>query len=161
MANITLYIEDLVTRMTLKVMLEAEGHRIVEVDASLAITDDPAQGAGLAKHRATLVLATASRIPDCVRAMREGVYGYIYLPLQPGEAPLMVHRALEWQESHADGTRETTAEPQSLEAVEARHIRETLRRCKNNQARAARVLGIGRNTLWRKLKKIDVDSVHR
>ena len=41
-----------------------------------------------------------------------------------------------------------------LEEVEALHILDTLRRCKNNQAHAARKLGIGRNTLWRKLKKI-------
>ncbi len=161
MANITLYIEDMVTRMTIKVMLEAEGHCIVEVDANLAITDDPEQAVGLAKHRATLVLATAARIPESVRAMRSGVYGYIYLPLQPGEAPLMVRRALEWHEAHGADEKASECGPQSLKAVEARHIRETLRRCKNNQARAARALGIGRNTLWRKLKKIDPDSAIR
>jgi len=161
MANITLYIENMVTRMTLKVMLEAEGHRMVDVDANLAITDDPEQGVALAQYRATLLLATAARIPECVRAMRAGVFGYIYVPLQPGEAPLMVRRALEWQEVSTGTVRDAEEEPQSLEEVEARHIRETLRRCKNNQARAARVLGIGRNTLWRKLKKYDRDSVPR
>jgi two-component system response regulator HydG len=33
------------------------------------------------------------------------------------------------------------------------HIQRVLRVCKHNQAKAARILGIGRNTLWRKLKR--------
>ena len=42
----------------------------------------------------------------------------------------------------------------TLEEVETRHILATLRRCRHNQSEAARILGIGRNTLWRKRKKI-------
>jgi DNA-binding protein Fis len=44
--------------------------------------------------------------------------------------------------------------PLTLEEVEEVHILDTMRRCRDNQARAARELGIGRNTLWRKLKRI-------
>jgi DNA-binding NtrC family response regulator len=40
----------------------------------------------------------------------------------------------------------------SLEDIEKRHILSVLESCKNNQAEAAKKLGIGRNTLWRKLK---------
>ena len=43
----------------------------------------------------------------------------------------------------------------SLEEAEAEHIQEGLRHCKNNRAKAARILVIGRNTLWRKLKIIE------
>ena len=42
----------------------------------------------------------------------------------------------------------------TLEQIELDYIQQVLRACKHNQARAARVLGIGRNTLWRKLKKV-------
>lgn len=45
-----------------------------------------------------------------------------------------------------------------LAEVERRHILGVLRHCRNNKVRAAAVLGIGYNTLWRKLKQYDKDS---
>lgn len=41
----------------------------------------------------------------------------------------------------------------SLAEMERRHILAVLQRCGNNRTKAAAVLGIGTNTLWRKLKK--------
>jgi transcriptional regulator of acetoin/glycerol metabolism len=41
----------------------------------------------------------------------------------------------------------------SLKEVERQHILETVRACNENYDEAARVLGIGRTTLWRKLKE--------
>ncbi len=43
-----------------------------------------------------------------------------------------------------------------LREVERGHILATLRECQGNQAKAADLLGIGRNTLWRKLKEYGV-----
>ena len=43
-----------------------------------------------------------------------------------------------------------------LRDVEREHILTTLRECHGNQAKAAELLGIGRNTLWRKLKEYGV-----
>ena len=43
--------------------------------------------------------------------------------------------------------------PGSLEEVEKALIAETLKRCKGNRSMAARRLGIGRSSLWRKIKK--------
>jgi two-component system response regulator HydG len=42
--------------------------------------------------------------------------------------------------------------PRTLAAVEREHVLRTLDACGGSQARAAVVLGIGRNTLWRKLR---------
>jgi two-component system response regulator HydG len=45
----------------------------------------------------------------------------------------------------------------SLETMEQIHIRRVLENCKWNRSRAARELGIGYNTLWRKMKKYGIE----
>ena len=56
---------------------------------------------------------------------------------------------------------ETTAKPRRLDEVEREHILRTLDAYAWNQARAAEALGIGRNTLWRKLKDYGVAPPER
>jgi DNA-binding NtrC family response regulator len=156
MARIALYIDDLPNRFTMKAMLEAEGHIIAETrrgDADLVIADDCAAAIREARRRPALCLAAASQIPAAVEAMQQGVFGYIFLPLQPGEAAVMVSRALEGAGRKDTGPVAPPVENQALAEVEKQHILDTLHRCRHNQARTARQLGIGRNTLWRKLKK--------
>ncbi len=51
------------------------------------------------------------------------------------------------------GPMDTGSRP--LNDVESDHILDVVRQCKGNRAKAARLLGVGRNTLWRKLKQID------
>jgi DNA-binding NtrC family response regulator len=46
----------------------------------------------------------------------------------------------------------------TLAEVERLHIERVLRACEGNRAEAARVLGVGRNTLWRKLQKYMLDA---
>ncbi len=50
--------------------------------------------------------------------------------------------------------------PQALTLAEAerRHILQTLERCGWNHSRAAEVLGIGRTSLWRKLKEYQIEA---
>ncbi|MCW8853994.1 MAG: sigma-54 dependent transcriptional regulator [Gammaproteobacteria bacterium] len=48
--------------------------------------------------------------------------------------------------------------PQSLEEIEAYFIRKTLRECKNDRALAASILGIDKSTLWRKIKRYNLDE---
>jgi DNA-binding NtrC family response regulator len=148
MARVRLAIADPVNGLTLKTLLEADGHIVGEISPDVIITDNYVHAVSYAERSSTLVLAGASQVRDAVDAMRRGVFGYIYVPLVPGEAALMVRRAV--------ATAPIAAEPQTarLEEVEMEHILEMLRRCKGNRAEAARQLGIGRNTLWRKLKRI-------
>ena len=158
MALIGFDINDPASRMTLKVMLEVEGHTIVDGDrgAPLLITDNyTAAVERVSTETAVLVLSKMEQLPVAIQAMRQGVFGYIFLPFQPGEAGLMVERALQRKSSAGASSQESSDDPNTLEEVEATHILSTLRRCKNNQAKTARILGIGRNTLWRKLKKIE------
>ncbi len=46
----------------------------------------------------------------------------------------------------------------TLEEVERSHILEVLNRTGGNKAQAARVLGVDRSSLWRKLKSYDIDE---
>jgi DNA-binding NtrC family response regulator len=153
MAIVGLHIEDLANRLTLKALLEAEGHRVDPPgeEAEVMIADDPQRAVALSSRVPVLLLAPLGEIGRAVEAMYKGVYGYIVLPLQPGEAAIMVERALGGVNARG-GAEEAAAALRSLADAEADHILWTLRQCKYNQARAARVLGIGRNTLWRKLK---------
>jgi DNA-binding NtrC family response regulator len=149
MARVLLDIDDMVNQTTLEAMLRAAGHEVVGVNPEVRVTDDPLRAIHLAREGPVLVLAAASGLRAAIAAMRQGVHGYIFLPFQPGEADLMVRRA-----THA-APEDPAAPMETLSRVEERHIREVLRRCKGNRARAAKILGIGRNTLWRKLRAMD------
>jgi DNA-binding NtrC family response regulator len=150
MARVQLLIDDVPQRMTLRVTLEAAGHTLVDAAPDVVLTDSVETAGKRAADCRAIVLAPASEIPNAVRAMREaGVYGYVYLPLQPGEAVTAVERAA----ASSSGVENPGADQRTLEPVEMEHIERVLRQCKHNQAKAARVLGIGRNTLWRKLKR--------
>lgn len=149
MAHIQLHVSDTANRLTLHTLLQSAGHTTVESGAEVSITDDLEWAVDAAANGPVLVLATASQIREAVAAMQKGVYGYIFLPLQPGEADLMVRRAL------GAGPAPQTPDTRPLSEIEAVHILEVLRQCKGNRAKAARMLGVGRNTLWRKLKEIE------
>lgn len=154
MARIQLEIEDTAQRMTLKAMLEAEGHTFGPADPEVVFHDSIEKARSESGNVPTVVLATASQIPDAVRAMQEGVWGYLFVPLQAGEAGLMVQRALARRRGSPEVETPAEGEFKSLEQIELDYIKHVVRACKFNQARAARILGIGRNTLWRKLKKV-------
>ncbi len=152
MARITLDINDASQRLTLAAMLQADGHVIVEHDGIITIADTPAAAVAAAPASRTLLLTPVSGVPDAIAAMREGVYGYILLPLQPDEANLMVARALSHRMPSPDSLAEKDPADITLAEAEKQHIEKVLRACKGNQVKAARRLGIGRNTLWRKMK---------
>jgi DNA-binding NtrC family response regulator len=166
MAVVWLHIEDTTDRLTLKAILESEGHQAGGSESEVAIADSPERAEILADRMPTLLLSTFADLPRALEAMRRGVFGYILRPFQPGEAALMVKRALavadrgpaaaSVQVEYAE-----TKELVPLAAVEREHIERVLRACRQNHTRAAHVLGIGRNTLWRKLKKYEAEDQSR
>ncbi len=139
--------------MTLRALLAAEGHVMDSDDPEVAIADSAERAVALAAKLPCLILATVSEVPLAVEAMRQGVFGYLLNPFQPGEAGLMVRRAVEWHGGRSPEERSAPV-PMRMEEAETRLILDTLRQCKYNKSEAARRLGIGRNTLWRKLKAI-------
>lgn len=149
-ARLHLKIDHEAPRLTLKAMMEAEGHIMSSIDVDAVLSDDIDFAIRASQDQPTIVLTTANEIPRAVAAMKKGVYGYIFIPLQAGEAQMMVERALDAKRSEEPSLLEIAP----LEQIETEHILRVLRMCKHNQAKAARILCIGRNTLWRKLKKI-------
>jgi len=149
--RVLLDIADQTTKLTLHAMLEKDGHLVVSANPDVIIAGEARGAVVHAQSKPTLLLSSMADIPEAVRAMRRGVYGYVFLPLQPGEAGLMVERAVA---SAGIPVRNEPAQGGTINDAESRLILATLRQCKYNRTKAARALGIGRNTLWRKLKKI-------
>jgi DNA-binding NtrC family response regulator len=149
MINVLIDVADAAARATLKAMLEADGFGVTAMSPDAVITDESGKAVSYARSAPTLMLAEANAVPQAVAAMRRGVYGYIFMPFQPGEASMMVNRAI----AGTGGAPAAQSKTISLAQEETRLIREAMRACKNNKTEAARLLGIGRNTLWRKLKK--------
>lgn len=149
MNRVQLDVAELTNRLTLKLALEQAGHTVDDASPEVIIADTAARALQHARQMPTLFLCPLPDIPNAVSLMHQGVYGYIVLPLQPGEADLMVRRA----STGAAGAASGEVEMVPLEDIERRHILAVLRQCRGNRAQAARILKIGRNTLWRKLKK--------
>jgi len=150
MARIALEIDDPATCITLRSMLEREGHTFDTEAPDLTIADTFGGAVAAALDRPSLMVAAQSQLEEAVAAMAQGVFGYIFLPFVPGEAPLMVARALA---QPARGPRDEEPAPATLAEMEQRHIARMLRHCNYNHTQAAKLLGIGRNTLWRKRKQ--------
>jgi DNA-binding NtrC family response regulator len=149
MARIELLIADPTQRVTIQAILESENHTLVDQNPDICLMDLHLWTSPSSKSCPTIVFTPLSQITEAVKAMEEGAWGYVVEPLQPKEIPLTIQRAL----SSDKPSGAVSEEIRLLEDVELDYILSVLKKVKNNQAKAARLLGIGRNTLWRKLKK--------
>ncbi|MCP4640816.1 MAG: hypothetical protein GY851_10300 [bacterium] len=152
MPRVHLDVDDDAVRVTLRYMLEADGFAVSSEGYDVVIVDDFVRAESMATAGPVLLLVPSGKVAEAVAVMRRGVYGYVIVPLVPGEATVMVGRAV------GAGGGDGESELRTLEHVERDTILETLRRCQYNRAKAARVLGIGRNTLWRKLRRIESEE---
>lgn len=156
MEKVLLVLDNPIDRLTLRAILEAEGFSVDDRAGDVAITDTAERAIELARALPTLMLCHINDAGDAIQAMRQGVHDYILRPFVPGEAGLKVRRASNTAPVSTmppPSVEVDAAKMPSLETVERDHIERVLRACRHNHTRAARVLGIGRNTLWRKLKK--------
>lgn len=95
--------------------------------------------------------------PGNVRELQNAVkHGAV---LSKGEKVEVEHLPEELsQPSLAPLVQELEGELITLEEAEKRHVLRVLEACQGQQSDAARVLGIGRTTLWRKLKGFGLDA---
>ena len=98
--------------------------------------------------------------PGNVRELENAIERAVLLAetdtILPGDLPPRLQGA----SGGGDGP-DVTAKPRRLDEIEREHILRTLDVYAWNQARAAEALGIGRNTLWRKLKDYGVAPPER
>jgi two-component system response regulator RegA len=96
---------------------------------------------------ACVVLTGYGSIATAVEAMRQGAIHYLTKPADADEILL----AFENASTEAAEPAEPAAEVPSLHRVEWEHIQRILNACGGNVSRAARLLGLHRRTLQRKL----------
>jgi two-component system response regulator RegA len=92
-----------------------------------------------------IVLTGHGNIASAVDAMRLGAYNYLSKPAE-------LNAILNAFESVPQVVQTEVA---SLDAIENEHIQRVLRECGGNISRAAKLLGLHRRTLQRKLNRID------
>lgn len=152
MPCVELDIENAELKAAVRERLEHAGHSVGKSPTEVVLTDDALRAMEHLKTGPSIVLTNLEQLGAALAAMRAGAYGYVLVPLQPGELELQVERAALGLLPPQQG------EPLTLADVETRYVRAVLDRFRGNQTKAARALGIGRNTLWRKLKQYEEQS---
>ena len=110
---------------------------------------------------ACIVVTTVNDARTAVQCMQQGAYDYLVKPVAEDDLAFSVTRALELLQSHGAEKRPGAEVPRnqpavSLAEVERRHILEVYRQLGCNKVRTARALGVGLNTLRRKLKSYEI-----
>jgi two-component system response regulator HydG len=111
------------------------------------------QEAGAARRFTSRATATLERYswPGNVRELQSAVkHGVVFA----GNGDIDTQHLPE--ELSAPGRPASTSPLASLVEVERAHIERVLEHCGGHQAEAARILGIGRTTLWRKLRELGI-----
>jgi two-component system response regulator RegA len=107
----------------------------------------------------SVVLTRAPAIASAVHAIRIGFRDYLAKPIDPRRlasllgAPVTQEGAANSGSSAANDIDDLEEEPASLARVEWEHIHAVLLDCRGNISEAARVLGLHRRSLQRKLRR--------
>jgi two-component system response regulator HydG len=103
----------------------------------------PAPGFTPAAERALLAYAWPGNVRELGNAVRHGAALARGRAIEPEHLP---------EELRVPRSPRTGASPRTLAEAEREHVLRVLEACGGSQVEAARQLGIGRNTLWRKLR---------
>lgn len=95
-----------------------------------------------------VVLTGYGSVATAIEAVRRGAVHYLTKPADADEILAAFSR-----DAHATPDTQATLQPMSLDRVEWEHINRVLVDCQHNVSEAARVLGIHRRSLQRKLLK--------
>ncbi|MCX8064540.1 MAG: hypothetical protein N3G21_05130 [Candidatus Hydrogenedentes bacterium] len=156
MARVALLVDDIRARITLKAILESKGNIIDIEKYEVVITDKYDIARKICRDYPVIVIASVSKIPIAVELMKIGVFGYIFVPFQPEEANLMIERAVAYWKCVAGEKSDMSMK--TLREVEMEYIRKVYAECGFCKKETAKRLGIGRNTLWRKLKELKLEQ---
>ena len=94
--------------------------------------------------------------PGNVRELRNALeYAFVI-----GEGPTLTEAELppEVLSEEPDDTAHATPAPAAGEASEAQRIRRALERAGDNRTRAAKILGVSRVTLWRRMRELGISA---
>lgn len=105
---------------------------------------------------AAIVLTRYPSIAAAVHAMRTGFQDYLAKPIEARKVAALFGAAtsLAAEQNVANDVFESDDEPASLARVEWEHIHTVLLDCRGNISEAARVLGLHRRSLQRKLRRL-------
>jgi transcriptional regulator with PAS, ATPase and Fis domain len=112
---------------------------------------------------AVLGLLAEHTFPGNIRELENLIEG-VAITLTAGQATIGVDEVRAWLRSRgqggaASGRKEDGLLPIRLDELETWAIKEALRRTHGNKRQAAQLLGISRDTLYRKLEEADPESV--
>ncbi|MEM6926258.1 MAG: helix-turn-helix domain-containing protein, partial [Myxococcota bacterium] len=97
-----------------------------------------------------VILSGYGSIATAIDAVRLGAVDFVQKPADVDQLLVAFRNALE---ANPFGERDPTYEPPSLARAEWEHIQRVLHDCGGNVTRAAKMLGLHRRTLQRKLQK--------
>jgi two-component system, response regulator RegA len=105
-----------------------------------------------------IILTRYPSIAAAVHAIRMGFQDYLAKPIEPSRVAALISAsttpAVGKDDGAANDVFDTDDEPASLARVEWEHIHAVLLDCRGNISEAARVLGLHRRSLQRKLRRL-------
>ncbi len=103
-----------------------------------------------------IIITGKPNLDVAIASIRAGAYDFLVKPLTADPLFAAIDRADPRRPPGSTGAAtEARDAVQSLRELERRHIMETLRKAEGNKTVAARMLGIDRTTLYRKLSEIE------
>lgn len=106
-----------------------------------------------------ILMSAFHSVDSAIEAIKHGAYDYLCKPLDFGRATKALDDlADQLQHARLSDATEQDWRPLPLSEMRRIHIQRVLKTCNGNRVRAARVLGIGRTSLYRFLKSADKQS---
>jgi DNA-binding NtrC family response regulator len=156
-------------------IIKREGLRIVIADLVMPVMDGIEllkQAKKLSPDIKVIIITAYGSIPNALAAIREGAYDYIEKPFCPERVEILIEKLVERQKLIEENLslqkklfenviNKSSPLERELRQVEKEHILNILAQTKGNYAKAARVLGISRMTLYNKAKAYGIKEISR
>jgi DNA-binding NtrC family response regulator len=110
-----------------------------------------------------ILMSVAHSVDSAIEAIKHGAYDYVCKPLDYRRLTKTLDDLAEQLRKLQNSATAHNGDwrPLPLSEVRSMHIQRVLEKCNGNRVRAARMLGIGRTSLYRFLKSVHKDSAVR